>query len=85
MKEVGHTETHMLKLEDEHVFPSPKFIQPLSDVSIVEGSRVRFEAKIDPATDPSIQIEWLLGNQVLRQSMDTITIKWFMTNNTDSH
>ncbi len=34
---------------------------PLRDVTVNEGERARFEAKISPVGDPSMRVEWFFN------------------------
>ena len=38
----------------------PQFItHPRDQLNIIEGKRAHFEAKLEPITDPHLQVEWL--------------------------
>ena len=38
----------------------PQFItRPRDQLNIIEGKRAHFEAKLEPITDPHLQVEWL--------------------------
>ncbi|RXG68646.1 Titin, partial [Armadillidium vulgare] len=50
---------------DEQAVP-PKFIVPLKDIAIEEGELARFEADVEPKTDPNLRIEWYFNGKPLQ-------------------
>ncbi len=58
LKHIDRAEKHQRREEDEIQFGAPTFLTPIRDVTVNEGERARFEAKISPVGDPSMQVEW---------------------------
>ncbi|CAB4067572.1 TTN [Lepeophtheirus salmonis] len=51
--------------EPEQKFGQPTFVTPLHDLTINEGDKIRFDAKISPVGDPSLTVEWFFnGNPI---------------------
>ena len=47
---------------DQHMLP--QFItKPRDQSNIIEGKRAHFEAKLEPITDPHLQVEWLMNEK----------------------
>ena len=42
---------------------SPHFLTKLRSLDLREGKRAHFEAKLEPITDPHLQVEWLKDGQ----------------------
>lgn len=49
---------HAPRPEDDRIYPPPRFIVPLSDITQVENARIHFEARIEPVGDPSMKVDW---------------------------
>ncbi|XP_065316783.1 kettin homolog isoform X2 [Gordionus sp. m RMFG-2023] len=57
---------HIPEEVPEEVLPPPTFVQELADIlDCQDGDVVRFEARVEPANDPSLRIEWHLNGQRL--------------------
>ncbi|XP_072047546.1 titin-like isoform X2 [Amphiura filiformis] len=58
---------HGLPLADfadvPETFPAPKFTHSLNNVEIAEGSDAHFTCRVEPASDPKLEIEWLRNGQ----------------------
>ena len=53
------------KEENVTKYSAPAFMTPLKDVTVTEGERSHFEAKVGPVGDPSMTVEWFVnGNQI---------------------
>ena len=53
---------HLKEAQDRDTEPEmlPQFITlPKDQLNITEGRRAHFEAKLEPITDPHLQVEWL--------------------------
>lgn len=63
--------------EDERVYEAPVFILPLKDLSLTEGQRAYFEAKVNPAADPNMRVEWFIdGKPLAASSRATVTYRF---------
>lgn len=49
----------------EPTYESPVFITHLNNIECKENDNVRFECNVEPARDPTIQIEWFFNNKPL--------------------
>ena len=49
-------------------YAPPQFMTPLKNVTVNEGERSHFEAKVGPAGDPSMTVEWYVNGQLLSAS-----------------
>lgn len=58
------------KKSEEHVvnYGAPSFVTPIKDLQVYEGERVHFEAKILPAGDPSLTVEWYANGKPIPAS-----------------
>ncbi len=54
--------------EEEVQFGQPTFLTPLRDINVNEGERARFEAKVSPVGDPSMQVEWYFNGTPIAAS-----------------
>lgn len=57
---------HLQEAHDRDIEPQtlPHFItHPKDQLNIIEGRRAHFEAKLEPITDPHLQVEWLLNGE----------------------
>ena len=53
---------HLREAQENDIEPErlPHFLtQPKDQLHLVEGQRAHFEAKLEPITDPHLQVEWL--------------------------
>ena len=53
---------HLKEAQDKDIEPEmlPQFVTlPKNQLNITEGKRTHFEAKLEPITDPHLQVEWL--------------------------
>lgn len=67
------------------VCTSPKFVvRPKNNTfRVTEGRNVHFEAKLEPMTDPNLQVEWLLdGKPIIVGHRFKLTFgqSWFLEN-----
>lgn len=51
---------------EETTQQTPVFTTSLKNVEIVEGQRSHFEARLIPASDPTMKVEWFYNGQVLK-------------------
>ncbi|KAL1245317.1 Kettin-like protein, partial [Trichinella spiralis] len=65
LPEVDFNESHNYR-ENVSSKVRPNFVHELKNVEIVEGRSVRFEAKLVPTRDPSLQVDWFFNGQPLR-------------------
>ena len=56
------------KEEVVHRYPAPQLMGPLKDVTVVEGERAHFEAKVGPVGDPSMVVEWYFNGTLIAAS-----------------
>ena len=49
-------------------YSPPQFLTPLKNVTVNEGERSHFEAKVGPAADPSMTVEWYANGQLIPAS-----------------
>ena len=49
-------------------YPVPSFMTPLRDLTINEGEKAHFDAKVAPVGDPSMKVEWIFGGQLITAS-----------------
>ena len=58
------------KREEESTtkYPAPSFMTPLRDLTINEGEKAHFEAKVGPVGDPSMVVEWFFNGQLITAS-----------------
>lgn len=65
LKHVERQAQQQRKEENVTKYSAPAFMTPLKDVSVTEGERSHFEAKVGPVGDPSMIVEWFVnGNQI---------------------
>lgn len=50
------------------MYPPPRFIVPLGNVSQLEDGRIHFEARIEPVGDPTMTAEWFVNGYPLQAS-----------------
>ena len=51
---------------DETTSQTPVFTTSLKNVELVEGIRAHFEARLIPASDPTMKVEWFFNGEVLK-------------------
>ena len=56
------------KIEETVKYPAPVFMTPLNNLVVTEGEKVRFDAKIAPAGDPNMKVEWYHNGQLVTAS-----------------
>jgi hypothetical protein len=56
------------EVEETTRYPAPTFMTPLRDLSIVEGEKVHFDAKVAPVGDPSMKVEWFCNGKAIAAS-----------------
>ena len=56
------------KIEESVKYPAPVFMTPLNNLVVTEGEKVRFDAKIAPAGDPNMKVEWYHNKQLVTAS-----------------
>jgi len=49
-------------------YSAPQFTTSLRDVAVDEGERVHLEAKVEPAADPSLKVEWFFNGKSIAAS-----------------
>lgn len=68
LKHVERSKYQTPRSEEDKIYPPPRFIVPLSNVSQYESGRIHFEARIEPVGDPSMVSEWFVNGQPLQAS-----------------
>ena len=66
-----HVERQSAQQKQEELtqkYAPPQFMSPLNNVTVNEGERSHFEAKVGPAGDPSMTVEWYHNGQLLPAS-----------------
>ena len=66
-----HVERQSAQQKQEELtqkYAPPQFMSPLNNVTGKEGERSHFEAKVGPAGDPSMTVEWYHNGQLLPAS-----------------
>jgi hypothetical protein len=56
------------EVEESTRYPAPTFMTPLRDLSIVEGEKVHFDAKVAPVGDPTMKVEWFCNGKAIAAS-----------------
>ena len=58
------------KIEEERStkYAVPSFLTPLRDLTINEGEKAHFDAKVGPVGDPSMKVEWYFSGQLITAS-----------------
>ncbi|KAK3888336.1 hypothetical protein Pcinc_007597 [Petrolisthes cinctipes] len=54
------------KYDKEGEMAPPKFTVPIKSQSLEEGDRAFFEARVEPRTDPNLQVEWFFNGKALQ-------------------
>ena len=68
LKHVERQQQQQAKIEESVKYPAPTFMTPLNNLVVTEGEKVRFDAKIAPAGDPSMKVEWFFNGQAVSAS-----------------
>ena len=56
-------------------YSAPVFSTPLKDVTVNEGERSHFEAKVGPVGDPSMTVEWYCNGNAISASKEALFLK----------
>ncbi len=63
--------------EEERTYEAPVFVLPLKDANLAEGQRAYFEAKVNPAGDPNMRVDWFIdGKPLAASSRVTVTYRF---------
>jgi hypothetical protein len=54
--------------EPDRTYPPPQFVVPLQDIAQSEGGRIKFEARVEPNGDPTLNVEWFINGYPLAAS-----------------
>merc|ERR1712041_1518 len=68
LKHVERQAQQQRKEESVTQYSAPQFLTPLKDVSVMEGQRSHFEAKVGPVGDPSLSVEWFCNGNIITAS-----------------
>lgn len=49
-------------------YAAPTLMTPLRDLTIIEGEKVHFDAKVGPVGDPSMRVEWFCNGKAIAAS-----------------
>ena len=68
MKHVERQSGQQKQEEITQKYAAPQFITPMMNVTVNEGERSHFEAKVGPGGDPSMKVEWYHNGQLIPAS-----------------
>jgi hypothetical protein len=68
LKHVERAKYKTPRSEEEKIYPPPRFIVPLKNISQQEDGRIHFEARIEPIGDPTMISEWFVNGYPLQAS-----------------
>lgn len=68
LKHVERAKYQTPRPEEDKIYPPPRFIVPLANVSQYEDGRIHFEARIEPVGDPTLVAEWFVNGYPLQAS-----------------
>lgn len=68
LKHVERAKYQTPRPEEDKIYPPPRFVVPLADVSQYEDGRIHFEARIEPVGDPTLTAEWFVNGYPLQAS-----------------
>ena len=68
LKHVERQAQQQTKEEMTTRYSAPVFSTPLKDVTVNEGERSHFEAKVGPVGDPSMTVEWYCNGNLISAS-----------------
>ncbi|XP_050422457.1 titin isoform X5 [Adelges cooleyi] len=74
LKHVERAKHQTSRPEEDKIYPPPRFIVPLSNISQHEDGRIHFEARIEPVGDPSMNVEWFVNGYPLKASSRVTTL-----------
>jgi len=74
LKHVERAKHQTPRSEEDKIYPPPRFIVPLANVSQIEDGRIHFEARIEPIGDPTMVSEWFINGYPLQASKFSETI-----------
>ena len=55
-------------VEESTKYPAPTLMTPLRNLSIVEGEKVHFDAKVAPVGDSTMKVEWFCNGKAITAS-----------------
>ena len=76
LKHVERQQQQQRKEETVSKYSAPVFMAPLKDVTVTEGERSHFEAKVGPVGDPSMVVEWYCNGSLIAASKCYILTFW---------
>lgn len=68
LKHVERAKYHTPRPEEDKIYPPPRFIVPLANITQQEDGRIHFEARIEPIGDPTMVAEWFVNGYPLQAS-----------------
>lgn len=71
MKHVERAKYQTPRSEEDKIYPPPRFIVPLKNITQQEDGRIHFEARIEPIGDPTLVAEWFVNGYPLKASKST--------------
>lgn len=74
LKHVERAKYQTPRPDEDKIYPPPRFIVPLANVSQFEDGRIHFEARIEPVGDPTMVSEWFVNGCPLQASK---SLKYF--------
>lgn len=74
LKHVERAKYQTPRPEEDKIYPPPRFIVPLKNITQQEDGRIHFEARIEPIGDPTLVAEWFVNGYPLKASKLAIPI-----------
>ena len=69
LKHVERQQQEQKRVEEMSTkYSAPQFLTPLRDLTINEGEKAHFDAKVGPVGDPSMKVEWFFNGQLITAS-----------------
>lgn len=68
LKHVERAKYKTPRSEEDKIYPPPRFVVPLKNISQQEDGRIHFEARIEPIGDPTMISEWFVNGYPLQAS-----------------
>ena len=69
LKHVERQQQEQKRVEEMSTkYSAPQFLTPLRDLTINEGEKAHFDAKVGPVGDPSMKVEWYCNGQLITAS-----------------
>ena len=69
LKHVERQQQEQKRVEEMSTkYSAPQFLTPLRDLTINEGEKAHFDAKVGPVGDPSMKVEWYFNGQLITAS-----------------